>query len=336
VKIACILNPNSGIGRNPLKEAEEIQRLLSERGHRVDLFTPANAAEAYERARAAVEGGAERVVAVGGDGTVHQVARALMGTEAALGIIPKGSGNGLARELGIPSAIDPACRILDEGQVRILDIGTFGDRFFFNIACIGFDALVGQMFNARGEDAPRGVLPYFFLSMRAFQQYRAQPTTFHVDGDTFVRTPLMIVVANSRQYGWGARIAPSAEPDDGLLDLTIIQNVDALRVLYHLPKLFTGQIERMPEAECRRAMDVVISGDRPLPVELDGEAVPSENVLRLGIIPARLRVCAPREGQVSGLLKFPLPKIPKEMEPFFRPLLPRQKLQSSAPRPELR
>lgn len=331
MKIACVLNPNSGTGRNPAKESDEIRRILTDLGHDVDVFVPTSGAEAYERARRAVEHGAERVVAVGGDGTVHQVARALMGTEAAMGIVPRGSGNGLARELGIPSSLEQACRIIDQGTVRILDIGTFEDRYFFNIACIGFDALVGQMFNARGEAAPRGMLPYFFLSLRAFQQYRAQRTTFEVDGERFERTPLMIVVANSRQYGAGALIAPSAEPDDGLLDLTIIQNVDALRALFHLPKLFTGQIEKMPEAECRRARDLVISAEDPLPIELDGEAVPSATVVRLGIIPARLRVCAPKDGQFATLFRVPLSKIPKEMEPFIRPLLPRPKLQSTPP-----
>jgi len=330
MKIACVLNPNSGTGRNPTKEADEIVRCLGELGHETEMFVPSSGPEAYERAREAVERGFERVVAVGGDGTVHQVARALTGSEAAMGIIPRGSGNGLARELGIPPMIEPACQIIADGSVRILDIGTFGDRYFFNIACIGFDALIGQMFNARGEDAPRGVLPYFFLSLRAFQQYKAQLTTFELDGERFERTPLMIVVANSRQYGSGALIAPSAEPDDGLLDITIIQNVDALKVLFHLPKLFTGQIEKMPEAECRRAKDVVISAENPLPVELDGEPVPSAKVLRLGIIPARLRVCAPRVGENATIFRVPLSKIPKEMEPFIR-LFPRPKLQSLPP-----
>jgi YegS/Rv2252/BmrU family lipid kinase len=330
MKISCVLNPISGIGRNPSREADEIRRILTARGHEVEITLPASSQEAYEVARAAVQNGAARVVAVGGDGTVHQVSRALAGTEAGVGIIPRGSGNGLARELGIPFALEAACRLLDEGQMRILDVGTLGDRYFFNIACVGFDALVGQMFNARGEDAPRGVFPYFLLSMRAFQQYRAQPTTFQVDGDTFVRTPLMIVVANSRQYGWGARIAPTAEPDDGLLDLTIIQTLDAVKAIYHLPKLFTGQIDKMPEAECRRAREIVISAGDPLPIELDGEAVPTERVLKLGIIPAMLRVCTPHEGQMPWPLRIP---IPKEMEPFLRPFLPRPKAPNGSPTP---
>ena len=165
--------------------------------------------------------GAALLIAWGGDGTINEAGSALLGTDTTLGIVPAGSGNGLAAALDVPRAPHAALAAAFDGATRAIDAGTIGGRPFFNIAGIGFDARIAKLFNER-TGARRGGLPYLLIGVREGCRYRAGEYTVELDGARS-RVRALLMPANGREVRPGARIAPSAL-DDGLLDATIVED----------------------------------------------------------------------------------------------------------------
>ncbi|MSS72169.1 MAG: diacylglycerol kinase family lipid kinase [Candidatus Latescibacteria bacterium] len=244
-------------------------------------------------AREAAEAGDGLVVAAGGDGTVHEVASGLVGTDTALGILPCGSGNGLARALRMPLDLRRACRALLNTGVRRIDAGRVNGRFFFATAGTGLDALVAARYDER-PGKRRGLLPYVVLTARTFLACVPEEVTLTLDhGPPLTARPLLLTVANTRQYGGGAIIAPNARPDDGLLDVCLMENISPFRALLHAPRLFTGAIHRMPGVRLFQAAAVQIVRQAPGPFQMDGEALQGEAILNVEVVPGALKVAAP-------------------------------------------
>lgn len=286
--LAIIINPVSGGGGDRGRaRAGRAQAALAAAGVEGEVFLSERRGHARSLAAAAVARGASVVVSWGGDGTMNEVASALVGTPASLALIPSGSGNGLARTLKV--AADPARAILDAHRAtpRAIDAGRCGHDWFFSIAGVGLDAYVAARFDRSGHSR-RGFATYVRMSVHALATYT--PRSYRVDGERTVHPALLVTVANAREFGNGALIAPGARLDDGLLDLVVVEERSRLRSLLALPRLFTGGIARASGVSTRRIERVVIEDDRPIPYHLDGEPKAAATRLEMVVHPSALRV----------------------------------------------
>jgi YegS/Rv2252/BmrU family lipid kinase len=247
---------------------------------------------ALELARTAVAARATLVCAWGGDGTVNEVARAVAGTGTALGVVPAGSGNGLARELGIPRDPAVALGVALGRRERVVDVGDVDGRLFVNLAGVGLDALVALRSSTR-ISRRRGVWPYVAIGAREILRYRAREYAIRVGAEAWRERALLVVCANGRQYGGGAIVAPTARVDDGQLELVVVAARPPLVALRDALHLFRGTLDRAPGVRTVRTPAVEIAGPEPLLFHVDGEAVLGGPVLSVRVRPAVLRVRVP-------------------------------------------
>jgi YegS/Rv2252/BmrU family lipid kinase len=289
VSTAIIINPVSG-GFTPNSaraRAQLAQTVADAHGHAVELFVTEAVGHARELAAAAVRRGVGLVIAWGGDGTINEVASALAFGDVPLGIIPAGSGNGLARELGVD--LRPERALVDAlgAAPRTMDVGDVDGRLFVNIAGIGVDAFVASRFSLARQ---RGFLGYINLTARALATY--VPMTYRMTSPAFSVTAraLLVTIANSAQFGNGAKIAPGARVDDGLLDLVVIEERWRVATVMQLPRLFTGTADRIPGCTMQRIQEVTIEADEPMTYHVDGEPVVGGTRLVARVHPAALRV----------------------------------------------
>jgi diacylglycerol kinase (ATP) len=233
--------------------------------------------------------GARLVMAWGGDGTINEVASTLAFGEVPIGIVPAGSGNGLARQLGISATPAEAIRRAISAEPRAIDVGEAGDRMFVNLAGIGFDAHIASRFNEHG--GRRGFGTYARLSARALLSYVPANYTITPDGGpAFCVRAVIITVANSPEFGNGAIIAPGARVDDGLLDLVVMEERSRLRTIAQLPRLFRGTVDHAPGCSIRKIARATIESDEPMTYHVDGEPVAGGTSLRIRVHPGALYV----------------------------------------------
>src|SRR5229473_2651994 len=274
MSIAIIINPISGgaSAEAARRRAERASAVLASSSEDGEIFVTERQGHARELAAGAVARGARLVVAWGGDGTVNEVASALAFTRAALAIVPSGSGNGLARELGI--ARQPARAILQAlaATPKRIDAGELGGRMFFSVAGVGFDAHVAACFD-RDLGGRRGLAGYARITARELFSYR--PRDYRIGGDVqrAARRAILVTLANSAQFGNGARIAPAAKLDDGRLDLVVVEESSRIATVCALPRLFTGGAGRMPGVTIQPIGSVTIECDAPMTFHVDGEPV---------------------------------------------------------------
>lgn len=288
MSVAIIINPLAG-GRSPAqgrRRADLAAAALARSGENGDVFVTERRNHAREFATAAAQRGARLVIAWGGDGTVNEVASALVSGPTALGIVPSGSGNGLASELQVSRRPELAIAEALHAAPRAIDAGELGGRLFFNLAGLGFDSHIAACFD-RDPGGRRGIRTYARLTAR--EMFRYQAGTYCIDGITINRA-LLITIANSGQFGNGARVAPSARVDDGLLDLVVFEESTRLGAIATIPRFFTGGFERVKGVTVRRIERVTISADRPLAFHIDGEPAVGGTTLEGRVLPSALRV----------------------------------------------
>jgi len=295
--VAVIINPISGTGGRPetaTQRAALARAALDERGIDGIVSLTERGRHACELARAAADSGVPLVIAWGGDGTVNEVASELAFHDVALGIVPSGSGNGLARELRIPFDPAAALRVAFDGADRVIDAGEIDGRLFFNIAGVGLDARVAHEFAANGL-VKRGLSQYLRIAARELWAFEADEHTIVADGLPIVRTrALLVALANGRQYGNGACIAPLARLDDGRLDVVIVADRSPFAALLATPMLFARQVARVPGVTMVSATDVEITSARPVMYHIDGEPFVGGASLTARVRPNALRVRVPR------------------------------------------
>ena len=297
--VHVIINPVSGPARrgNAARRVELATRTLERLGVQGRVRLTERGGHAHELALEAARGGAGLVLAWGGDGTVNEVGRALVqfgeagGDPApALGLIPGGSGNGLSRELGIP--FDPANAI--ERAVRLpsrrIDAGELGERLFFNAGGVGLDAHVAALVSTRINH--RGLLPYLRAGAGDLMRYRPTEYVVVADGQTSTVSALLIAFANSKQWGFGAAIAPTASPTDGWLEMVIVEDRKVLGNLTRLPSLFLDRIDRQDGVMTLRVREATIESSAPLLFHVDGEAVQGAERLSARVHPGALEIRA--------------------------------------------
>ena len=234
------------------------------------------------------------IAAFGGDGTINSVASALVDSHRTLGIIPGGSGNGLARNLNIPLLWEKAIDVLINGRDVYLDVGIINGRYFFNVAGIGLDGLVSKKFNL--ESKSRGIFPYVYNAFKGYFQLPAFSVKIKMDNREFQDQVLLITLANVRQYGGNVIIAPFASPFDRMLDICIIKKFNlftsgALIIL----RLFTGNVHKSSCYQTYKFEEVEIKSlDGEIPFHFDGEYGGEDlSDFRIRVLPQRIRVRIP-------------------------------------------
>jgi YegS/Rv2252/BmrU family lipid kinase len=236
--------------------------------------------------------GFDVLFAVGGDGTVHELAKRLIGTDIALGIVPSGSGNGFARHVGLPMATRKTLAASRAGRIVTIDTATVNGMPFVGVMGAGFDAAVAHRFGAT-----RGLRNYIREGIAEFARYEPAEYDIEVDGVALHRRAFVITVANSSQYGNNARIAPVASLQDGVLDLVAIENVSLFSALPLLVRLFNGTLHRSANATVAQGKRIVIRRDSEGPAHLDGEPVILGEELDVRVVPNSLRVLIPADGR---------------------------------------
>jgi diacylglycerol kinase (ATP) len=245
-KICFIVNPLSGLRNRTQAIIQRIEDIVKPAGREYTIAFIRGPGDGSRLSAEAVAKGFEIVAAVGGDGNVNEVGQALVGSSAAaLAVIPAGSGNGFARNLGVP--LDPceALRLVLSPRIIRIDAGVVSQRYFFSVAGIGLDAAISNSF---AQQNSRGTLTYFLAGIKTFFNYQPDTLTIYYEGGTLSRRPLFLSIANGPQYGSGAIIAPRAKPGDGLLDVCMIdKKLPVWKAIGNLHRLFNGTIDRMKE-----------------------------------------------------------------------------------------
>ena len=287
-KGVVIFNPAAGRGQTAVLRGEAQRRL----GEGWEWRPTERPGHAVELARAAAAEKAPVVAAFGGDGTVGDVARGILGSESALGILPMGTGNDVARNLGLPLDLGVACDALARGKTRRVDMGAINGTPFLNNAGTGFDARVMQTMNTSIRFV-RGTPAFVLAVLKMFPGFRAFDLTLGRDDlpeETF--PAMMVSVLNGTMYGAGMKACPDARMDDGALDVLVITRMPKLKLLALFPKVIAGQHTGHPAVRLFRARRLTLRCDPPQPLNIDGDVsgtTPAEITVR----PGALSVIAP-------------------------------------------
>lgn len=289
-----VFNPQAGRGRGH-KRAAEVQQALHTAGIDFESVVSEDRGHAIELAQRAALAGWELIVAAGGDGTVNEVVNGLMLAEAAgarsrLGVMPIGSGNDFAASLEIPLHLGQAAQRLVQGRTRRVDVGQVNGRWFDNNVGLGFEAMIN--IQAHRITWLRGQPLYLLAVFRAMASYPLPVVDIYKeDGDRLGKQILMISVGNNRRNGGGFLVNPNAVPDDGLLDLCIVDAIPRREILRLLPKAMKGVHDGEPAVELARSTRLVVESAVPLPIHADGEILENQEMrVEITVEPGRLTV----------------------------------------------
>lgn len=291
--VHAIINPISGAGADPnaaRRRIAMVEAAAAQRGMETRIFLTQRGGHASALAREAVDAGCASVIVWGGDGTVNEAGSALIGSWTTLGLVPAGSGNGLAAALGVPR--DPAAALADafDAPAHRIDAGVMAGRPFFNIAGVGFDARVASLFNRRAAGS-RGGWPYVAIGVREGCRYCAVDYNLTLDATATRSKALLIAFANGREYGMGARIAPDARLDDGVLDAIVVEDPGSIvSRFWHARHLATGRPHLAPTVTLRRVTHAVIEAEGEMEFHVDGEPGTAQGRIEVSIIPGALSV----------------------------------------------
>ncbi len=292
MKQRFIFNPNSGHNRRRPGLAGTIRDFIAARSLDAEIATTEGPGHATVLAREAALAGCTRIVAVGGDGTMNEVAQALLHTPAALALVPCGSGNGLALHLGLPTAFGAALRLLTTESTRVatIDTGSANGHPFFNAMGLGLDADVSRRFNTLTQ---RGLPAYARTVLATVRELRTERVTIY-SGETRESLEILLVaVANSDQYGNNARIAPGARVDDGHLDLIAVRPVGAWGFCALTTRLFLGRFDTSPHVRRLRGRNFTITRTAPGLIHTDGETHATTATVEVRVHPRSLHVVVP-------------------------------------------
>jgi len=289
-RVALLVNPTAGKGRGAAAGRAAAAQLRAA-GVPVTELVGRDGPEAAELAVAAVTDGATTVVAVGGDGIVHLAVQAVADSPAALGIVPAGSGNDIARALGLPAAHTPdaAVATLLTGTARTLDAGRVGQHFYAGVLSSGFDSAVNGRANAMRW--PRGPMRYNVAILAELGVFTPKAFTVTVDGVAHQVEAMLVAVGNGSTYGGGMQICPAARMDDGVLDVTILGRISKPAFVRVFPRVYKGTHVTHPAVQVLSGRQVSLAADG-VTAYADGEFV-SELPITIDVAPGALRVLTP-------------------------------------------
>lgn len=311
-KVAFILNPISGHGqKNDI--VGYIRGLLS--GHpeiEGEFHYTRFGGDAFQKARHYAGQGYDTVVAIGGDGTVNEVAKGLVGSSTKLAIVPQGSGNGLARHLGIPMGYQAAANLVFEGKPQMIDAGKINDEYFFCTAGVGFDAVVGEKFNS---SSTRGLATYMEHCAKEYVKYHPQEYEINILGTKFRQKAFLITFANSSQWGNNVFIAPDANISDGMMDVVIWRDSPMVTMPLITAELFLKKIKYSEFVDTYRCKEVVITRDSEGVIQFDGESMVMGRELKVSVHHNALEVIVPDQTKTFFQMLEMMPQQLKEMMP---------------------
>lgn len=288
-RVIFIVNPHSGTDRVKAME-DAIAAGMDPQRYACEIRHTGHPGHGTELARAAADEGAAVVVAVGGDGSVADVAAGLLGTKTTLGVIPKGSGNGMARNMGISLTVAEAIATINAGKRQRIDVGYANEHVFLSNAGVGFDTLISKEFAASTK---RGLGVYSWLITKHLWLYKEWDWKISVDGKEIAEKAFLVNVANGKQFGYNFTIAPEASVTDGLLDVIVIQKFPKLLGGVLAVQALWGKITDNPYVQQYRGKEVRISHPKLRWMQTDGDAKPCEGEVRFRVEPAALELIVP-------------------------------------------
>ena len=283
--IAFIVNPISGT-KAKNRVAKLIRELLDLQQFAPTVVVTEYAGHATQLAQQFAMEDYYAVVAVGGDGTINEVASGLIGTATALGIVPNGSGNGFARHLDISTRMNRAIEMLNNSEVINVDYGLVNDQPFFSTCGVGFDAVVAQDFS----DSSRGFKGYLQSIFKDFFQYKADTYQLKGEGIDITTTAFLVNFANAGQWGYDAYIAPKASVQDGWLDVAIVSEFPMTAAAGLALSLFTKNIDEKLHMNTIRAKELTLTRTSEGPMHIDGTPVMMPAELHVKIVEEGLKV----------------------------------------------
>lgn len=289
MRTLIIINPISGTRKKAFIE-RAIYNQLPKHQFDFNIKYTAGPTHATELAANAAKDDYDLVIAVGGDGTINETASGLVGTDTALGIIPVGSGNGLGRHLQIPTNPAKAISALSHSEVTKIDVCLANGQPFFNVAGVGYDAVIAQSF---AQSKGRGFTTYFYNVLNHWFKYKPKKYKISDGENKFKKRALMISIANGSQFGNNAWIAPDARLDDGLMDICILHKVNTLAAPTLAFQLFNKSITDSRHLESFRASKITIKQKSKI-AHLDGEPFKLGKKIEFKVLPKALNIFVPK------------------------------------------
>ena len=308
-KVCVIINPVSGTGAKQ-SIPEKIASAFDPEKYDVIIRFTGYAGHATEITKNAVKEEYKYVIAAGGDGTVNEIAKALVGTPCVLGIIPLGSGNGLARDLNISMSIDKSIETISKGVKRNIDYGIANEHIFFCTCGVGFDAFVSEKF---ADEKMRGPIGYVKNILESVIDFKSEIYELVYDGKTIKEEAFVVTCANASQYGNEAYIAPGADMEDGKMNVSLIKPINALEMPQTTIQLFTKNLHKNNKVIQILTSELLIRRSRSGAMHIDGESVDAGKEINVKIVHKGLYVLAPKKKKDED------EKRPAENDPIFGP-----------------
>lgn len=309
-----IINPISGTGKKK-GLPEMVEKKMTSLGYELDIRFTTCRGDATRLSKEASDGGYGLVLAAGGDGTVNETAKALCGTETALGIIPAGSGNGLARHIGIPIDARASLGVIETGRIVDCDFGQVNGRPFFCTFGVGFDAAVSHAF---AKQSRRGLMMYLKSTLSQYLNYKPETYSISANGKVLTEKAFVIACCNASQYGNNAYVAPDASIRDGLLDIVIIHQGSPIDTAMVGMDLFTGYINKNTLIHSFRAPAAVIYRSGEAPAHIDGEPLMLGDILDVKCRHNGLKILIPESKPAFRPMVTPLRSIWRTVELAFK------------------
>jgi|LSQX01.2.fsa_nt_gb YegS/Rv2252/BmrU family lipid kinase len=268
MKIWYIVNPKSGTGKQ--QKAIDAIKSYADHQNQNEIFVTQYKSHASELAQKALIENVDIIVSVGGDGTLNEISRVIVNNNIALGIIPIGSGNGLAHHLKVPFNLKKAIELINRAKIEKIDTFTINNKRAVSIAGLGYDAFVAYKYD---KSVKRGFLPYFSLAVQNFFKFKTEKYILTTKKERLETSAFLITIANSSQWGYNTKIAPKAQVNDGMLNISILKKPNILRAILLAPKLFLGKIDKtkiMTSIECTQ-LDIERADKEKFYLHIDGE-----------------------------------------------------------------
>lgn len=287
MKVMVVINPRSGKGRAGMLKAEA-EKVAAKHGAQIHFKIVAAPGDGLRFAREALDGGMERVITIGGDGTMNAIATGLAGSSLPLGIVPMGSGNGYARSLRLPLRPTEALELAFAGTARPMDVCYLNDRLFLGTAGIGFDARVAWEFD---QSQGRGMWNYARLIIKHVFGAKPMRVVVKANKETCEEQVLMMVFCNTREFGNGALISPGSLPDDGLAELRIVRKPSTLGLFGAFILMYSGRVDRSRHLRSIVTTHATVHQEGTL-AHLDGEPAEVGREIQFRLEPKKLWVVA--------------------------------------------
>lgn len=296
--ITVIINPIAGVRPKDVIPGI-VREVLPSDQFDVEIHYTQYAGHASAIAKEAVQKGVDSVVAIGGDGTINETAKSLIGSKTALGIVPMGSGNGLARHIQIPLEMSRALEVVRNGHRDIIDYGDVNGHIFFCTAGVGFDAAVSYEF---AERKGRGPINYAKSAIEVFSKYDPMTYSIYTDDGKVNEKAFLIAIGNAAQWGNNAYITPRASMTDGLLDVTVVRPFQLVEAPQMAMQLFAGNLDENPNVITFRSENIrIVSPKSSSIVHVDGEPFELNGILNIGIHKSGLYILTPAEPMTNVL-----------------------------------